>query len=235
MFSVGVQSWVYREFAAEEMAAELADLPVEAVEPCGRHVPADADPGAVTAFRETVESAGLTVCGAGVYDVETVADATATLEVADGLGADYVSVEFSPGDTAVIEALLEGATERDLLLAVHNHGPGTTDPTVEDVMAVLEGRDQRLGACVDSGHYLRSGQPPEEVLSSLGERVHAVHFKDFADPETEVIPGDGQIGVDWFLSLLAEQTALAAPLVIEYEVAPADPTPAVAEICDRIG
>lgn len=231
---VGVQSWVYREFTAEEMAAELADLPVEAVEPCGRHVPADADPGTVAAFRETVAEAGLTVCGAGVYDVETVADVDSTLTVADDLGAEYVSVEFPPGETAVIEALIEGAAERDLLLAVHNHGPGATYSTVEEVLTVLEDREPRLGACVDSGHYLRSGQPPEEVLSALGERVHAVHFKDFADAETEVVPGDGQLDVEAFLQLLSEHAALAAPLVIEYEVAPADPTPAVAEICDRI-
>lgn len=234
MTAIGVQSWVYREFAAEEIVAELADLPVEAVEPCRRHIAPDADEGEIAAFRETFESAGIDVCGWGVYTYEEVADVGPALDLADALGADYVSVDFDPENEAVIEALVEGAARRDLLVAIHNHGPGATYSEVEEVLAVLEGRDERLGACVDTGHYFRSGQAPSHVVPALEDRVHAVHFKDFADAETEVIPGDGQLDIDEFLRLLEVHTEFAQPLVIEYEEDPEDPTPAVAEICDRL-
>ncbi|MFB6219578.1 MAG: sugar phosphate isomerase/epimerase family protein, partial [Halobacteriaceae archaeon] len=189
MAGIGVQSWVYREFSPEEIVEGVADLPVDAIEPCRRHIAPGADDDEVAAFRETFESAGISVCGFGVYSFESVADVEPALDLAAGLGADYVSADFAPGDEAVIDVLLSGAEERDLLVAVHNHGPGATYSTVEELVAVLEGRDRRLGACVDSGHYFRSGQAPDHVIPALGERVHAVHFKDFADPETEVVPG----------------------------------------------
>jgi inosose dehydratase len=234
MTDIGVQSWVYREFTPEEIAEEIADLPVSAIEPCRRHIAPDADDAEIAAFRETFDRVGVDICGWGVHNYEGLGDVEPTLELADALGADYLSVDFEPDDEAVIEALLEGAAERDLLLAIHNHGPDATYSTVEDVLSVLEGRDERLGACVDSGHYFRSGQAPTDVIPALGERVHAVHFKDFADPDTEVVPGDGQLDIDEFLALLSEHTSFAQPLVIEYEEDAENPTPAVAEICERL-
>jgi len=235
MTDIGVQSWVYREFTAEEIVEEVADLPVTAIEPCRRHIAPDADDEEIAAFRDTFESAGIDVCGWGVHDYESIEDVEPTLDLAEGLGADYVSVDFDSDDEAVIEALVEGAAERDLLLAIHNHGPDATYSEVEGVLDVVEGRDGRLGACVDTGHYFRSGQSPADVVPALGDRVHAVHFKDFADADTETIPGDGQLDIDEFLRLLDVHTDFAQPLVIEYEEDAENPTPAVAEICDRLG
>jgi inosose dehydratase len=234
MTDIGVQSWVYRKFDPEEIVDELADLPVTAIEPCRRHIAPGAGEEEVAAFRDTFESAGIDICGWGVYNYEGVEDVEASLDLAAGLGAEYVSVDFEPDDEAVINALVEGAAERDLLVAIHNHGPDATYSTVEEVLAVVEDRDPLLGACVDTGHYFRSGQSPGDVVPALGERVHAVHFKDFADPDTEVIPGEGQLDIDEFLALLDEHTTFDQPLVIEYEEDFEDPTPHVAEICDRL-
>jgi sugar phosphate isomerase/epimerase len=72
------------------------------------------------------------------------------------------------------------------------------------------------------------------MTRAIGERVHAVRFKDFADEETEVIPGDGQLDVAETLSLLDEHTNFDQPLVIEHEEEPQDPTPAVEESIRRV-
>lgn len=234
MPAIGVQSFVYREFTPEEIVEEVADLPVEAIEIYGGHIDPGADAEEVEAFRATFEDAGIDICGYGVHYFDAVEEVEAPLDLAADLGADYVSADFAPDDEAVIEALLEGAADRDLLVAAHNHGPDATYSTVEEVVDAVEGYDRRLGACVDTGHYFRSGQGPEHVVATLGDRVHAVHLTDFTADGTEVVPGDGQLDLAAFQDLLAEHTEFGQPIVIEYEDDPDNPTPAVAETCDRL-
>ena len=136
---------------------------------------------------------------------------------------EYVSVDFSPDDEEYIETVLAAAEEFDLNLAVHNHGPEATYATVEDVETVLKDRPERLGACLDTGHFLRTDDHPAEVFPALSGRIHAVHVKDFVDAETEVAPGEGNLDLDELVDLRAEHAA-DAPLVIEYEAEPSNPT-----------
>jgi len=231
-YELGVQSFTYREFGVEEMCEALSGTAVSAVELCHEHVTPESDDATVDRVRDQHASADLDVCGYGVVefsgdDEDAVRE---TMSLVDRLGGDYCSVEFDPDDRAVRETLLSSAAEFGLDLAIHNHGPDATYSTVEDVAAVLDATaDTRLGACVDTGHYFRSGQSPAEVVPRLGDRVLALHLKDFADETTETVPGKGQLDVPELLSLLDEETSLSQPLVVEYEADPEDPTPAVVE------
>jgi sugar phosphate isomerase/epimerase len=235
-YDVGVQSFTYREFDVPGMCDALTDTGVSAVELCHEHVrPSDGDDD-VDAVRETLAGADLDVCGYGVVafggDGPPVRE---TLSLVDRLGADYCSLEFPPDDTATRDRLLSEAAEFDVRLAVHNHGPGATYETVDDVAAVLDAAgDPRLGACVDTGHYFRSGGDPETVLSRLGDGVLALHLKDFLDEDTEAVPGEGQLDVPGLVETLTAETSLSQPLVIEYEADPDDPTPAVTRAAEAV-
>jgi sugar phosphate isomerase/epimerase len=229
---VGVQSFTYRNFTNDEIRSELRSTPVSAIELCGAHVDPFEDDGAAIADRYA--EAGIDVCGFGVHTFDDGSDVDPVLDFAVDLGAAYVSIHVDPEHRDTIEALDAAADQRDLLLAVHNHGPGHVHDTVEDVQAVLEGTGAHFGACVDSGHYFRSGLAPETVVPAFGERVHAVHVKDFVDEETEVVPGEGQLDVAGFVELLRTETAFDQPLVIEYEEDPDHPTPAVVDTAERL-
>jgi len=91
-----------------------------------------------------------------------------------------------------------------------------------------------IGACVDTGHYLRSGRTPVEALRILGERVHGIHLKDFVDATTEVEPGTGRLSFPTFLDALKRYTHFHSALVFEYEAAPQDPTPPLASAITRL-
>ena len=66
-------------------------------------------------------------------------------------------------------------------LGIHNHGPGDAlYDTVEKVSRALRGRHPRIGACVDTGHYIRSDEDPVEAVRRFGMRVYGVHLKDVA-------------------------------------------------------
>jgi sugar phosphate isomerase/epimerase len=218
------------------MCEAIAGTGVSAVELCHEHVrPADSEDD-VDAVRETLAEAGLDVCGYGVVAFgEDGPPVRETLALVDRLGGDYCSLEFPPDDTATRDRLLSEAAEFDLQLAVHNHGPGATYETVDDVVAVLDAAgDPRLGACVDTGHYFRSGEDPDAVLSRLGDRVLALHLKDFLDADTEAVPGEGQLDVPALIETLTTETSLSQPLVVEYEADPDDPTPAVERATEAV-
>ena len=237
-YDVGVQSFTYREFDVAEMCSELSGTGVSAVELCHEHVTPESDRDIVADALAELDAADLEVCGYGVVgfdgdeDEREVRDA---LSLVDRLGGEYCSLEFPPDDESIRETLLSVGTEFDLDLAIHNHGPEATYSTVEEVASVLDAADdRRLGACVDTGHFFRSGRSPEEVIPRLGERVLALHLKDFVDETTEAVPGGGRLDVGSLVSLLDEETTLSQPLVVEYEADPADPTPAVAEAVEAV-
>lgn len=229
-YTLGVQSFTYREFDVPDLCSELAATDVTAIELCHEHVTPETTAATQTEVRRALGDAGLDVCGYGVVGFEAADDdeIRAVFEMVDRLGADYCSLEFPPDDDDIRDRLLSAAASFDLDLAIHNHGPDATYSTVDDVAEVLERTaDPRLGACVDTGHYLRSGEEPTAALSRFGDRVHAVHLKDFVDADTEAIPGEGRLDIPGVLDSLAEEAAFSRPLVVEYEADPANPTPAV--------
>ena len=100
-----------------------------------------------------------------------------------------------------------------------------------DVLDAIEKHDDRIGACADLGHFLRSGEKPTEVIRLLAGRLYGIHLKDFADMQDKtkgVILGKGHIDVPAVFAAL-EQAKFPADgaLSIEYEENPNDP---IAEI-----
>lgn len=235
-YAPGVQSFTYRAFSLTEMCSALEDTEVEAVELCHEHVtPAD-DSDAIADARETLTDAGLDVCGYGVAEFAgDPGEVEATLEMVADLGGEYLSCTFPPDDEGVAEALVDGASAFDLDVAVHNHGPESTYVTLAEVTHVLDRYpDDRLGACVDTGHFLRVGETPGEVVPAVGRHLHALHLTDYADGEREVVPGEGAVDVGELVGLLADHTEFDRPIVIEYEADAEEPTPAVRQTARAI-
>ena len=229
-YEIGVQSFTYREFDVTEICSELSDTGVSAIELCDVHVAPDADAEEVERVRNRLADSGIEVCGYGVvpFEGEDQRRVRATFELVDRLGGDYCSLEFPSDDEGIRDRLLSVADEFDLDLAIHNHGPGATYSTVEEVTSVLNAADDpRLGACVDTGHFYRSDEEPADVIPRLGDRVLALHLKDFDAEGSETVPGSGRLDVSELLDLLETETSFDQPLVIEYEADGENPTPAV--------
>jgi len=231
---VGVQSYTYRTFTNQEIRDELDGTAVEAIELCDVHVdPFEPETG--DHVRDLYEDADVDVCGFGVHNFEGVEEVSSVLSfAADRLDAEYVSVHVDPPQRDVLEELCAVAESYDLFLGVHNHGPGHIHDSLEDVLEVLDDMPGCLGACVDTGHFLRSGVPPADAIQAINERTHAIHLKDFTTENEEVVVGDGQLDVVELLQLLDRHTDLQQPLVIEYEEDPENPTPAVEKTVERV-
>jgi sugar phosphate isomerase/epimerase len=118
-----------------------------------------------------------------------------------------------------IEKLCE---EFQINLAVHNH-PKTPDYTYWDpdnVAKLFEGRGKRIGACCDTGHWVRSGLDSVACLKKMAGRILTVHLKDVIEsgnPAARDVPlGTGKANYTAVLQELRQQGFRGA-LSIEYE------------------
>jgi inosose dehydratase len=224
-YDIGVQSVVFRDVSLADLLAELDETGVTHLELWGHHLAPDHDDGTVAAGLDALDAADVSVCGYGVVDLESPGEAREHAAFADRLGADYLTVNYPPGADAVTEELVVLADEFGLDVAIHNYSSVHHDDlsrvfsTIEDVRGVLDRYDHdRLGLCVDTGHFLVEDVRPDDVVRDLGDRIVACHLKDTSDAEIEDVPGAGQLDVASFVALLDDHADPTAPLVIEYEL-----------------
>lgn len=73
------------------------------------------------------------------------------------------------------------AERAGIALANHNHPKPSTYWAPESVLRQVRGRASRVGACADTGHWVRSGLSPVECLRRYRGRIIELHFKDVRD------------------------------------------------------
>jgi sugar phosphate isomerase/epimerase len=98
---------------------------------------------------------------------------------------------------------------------LHNH-PKTWPP--DNVLKASKDRCDLIGACCDTGHWMRAGFVPVETLQKLKGRVQHLHFKDLnAFGKGHDVPwGTGKGDVKGMLQELKNQ-GYKGYLSIEYE------------------
>lgn len=120
-----------------------------------------------------------------------------------------------------IEPLVE---EFDIMMAIHNHPRPEEESDYqiwnpEHVLDLVDGRDSRLGASADTGHWTRSDITPVEALKILEGRVISLHLKDvdrFDREGEDVIFGTGESNISDILKELKRQN-FGGHISIEYE------------------
>ena len=117
--------------------------------------------------------------------------------------------------------------EYDIKIAIHNHGPGQLYDSIDSVVQAVKGRHKWVGACVDCGHFLRSGEDPVKAVRTLGPRVFGAHIKDDVElgkASKNVVLGKGKLDVVGLFQALREIKFPAdGSLALEYEANPDNP------------
>lgn len=145
----------------------------------------------------------------------------AHFEFAKALGLEGLSGEPPPERLDLFEQM---AREYDIAVCIHNHPRDPTRPSYQNwdpeyLMSLLEGRDRRMGVCVDTGHLVRSGLDPLMALRRMKERVRSVHLKDVVAPESKAKDAPFGEGIGRIREIIAELKAIGyrGYVVIEYE------------------
>jgi len=217
---LGAQSYSFRKFDLAGAINGLKALGCAEMEFCGVHFPADAGDSGFPAVQQTLRNAGVRV---PVYGVEHfTGDAAASrkkFEFAKALGIGILSAYPEPASFDHLEEMVE---EFQIKIAIHNHGPESIYSKAQDTLNAVKGRHPFIGACVDTGHSIRSGEAPHEVIARLGARVHSVHLKDWAFGGDEQIIGEGAMDLAKVAEALL-RCGFSGPMMLEYELSPEDP------------
>jgi sugar phosphate isomerase/epimerase len=123
-----------------------------------------------------------------------------------------------------IDTIEKLVKEFDIMVAFHNHPKRDDNPSYRMwdpnyVLSVVKDRDQRIGSCADTGHWVRSNLTPVECLRILKGRIISSHLKDLdkMGPDAHDVPfGTGVADIPSVLEELKAQ-GVTGNLSLEYE------------------
>jgi sugar phosphate isomerase/epimerase len=227
-FPVGVQSISLRRYSLPEAIRHLQGMGVRYVEfSASAHLPSLATDEQIREARRLAAMAGLKVTahGANRFSNDHAANRR-VFEFARKLGIRTITAN-PQSDAETFASLERLVAEYDMRIAIHNHGPGAVYDKLDSVVKAIKDRDQRIGACIDCGHYLASGEDPVQCVLALGDRVYGVHVKDQAEigkRSPNVILGRGHLDVvGLFKALRKIRFPADGALSLEYEANPDNP------------
>jgi len=233
--TIGIQTYSLRGYPVAEALRHAKDLGFTHVEVYPGMFPITDDVAAIAAQRKLADDLGLVLSAHSVN--RFTKDAAANRKVfayAKALGVPTLGADPDPDSFASLDDLVK---EFDIKIAIHNHGPRHRYNKVVDVLRAIEGRDLRIGALADLGHFIRSGEKPVDVIRALKGRLYGIHLKDFAEMQDKtkgVILGQGHIDVPAVFAALAQVGFPAdGALSIEYEENEKNPLADIRE-CLRI-
>ncbi|MEE8451818.1 MAG: TIM barrel protein [Thermoguttaceae bacterium] len=119
------------------------------------------------------------------------------------MGVETFISEPPPESLDLIERFCD---EYDIKLAIHNHGPDQSPVywRPEGILEVCKGRSSRIGACPDTGYWIRSGIDPLEGIRKLGNRLITIQPHDLSELSAEGHDVPWGTGKAQFAKLLQE-------------------------------
>jgi sugar phosphate isomerase/epimerase len=235
-FTVGVQSYTFRNFNLEQALQRIRDLGLHSVELYRGHVPTTSTPEQIRAVRTLCQRYDITPIAFGVERFTSNHEQNRQLfEFGRALGIRTFSADPDPDSFNSLDRLVE---EFNINIAIHPHGPQGQRLhrwySAEEIMNAVRNHNRRIGSCLDTGHLIRSAQPPfnrdldpAQQVRVMGARNFGLHLKDHDNQQRrDVVFGQGSLNVLAVLRAL-RGVNFTGYLSIEYEANPDNPSPDV--------
>jgi len=134
------------------------------------------------------------------------------------LGVETFISEPPPESLDLIERFCD---EYDIRLAIHNHGPDQSPVywRPEGVLEACRGRGKRIGACPDTGYWIRSGIDPIAGIRKLGDRLITIQPHDLSErsPQGREVPwGTGKADFEKMLREIRRLGLKPTVIGVEY-------------------
>jgi len=226
---LGVQAYTFRKFTFFEAVDKAASLGLDWIEAYpGQRLSKD-KPGVVFSHEMSAEQrkkvkakladAGVKLVNYGVVGLPNdEREARKVFDFAKDMGIETIVSEPRPEAFDLIEKLCE---EYKINVALHNHPkPFSLYWNPDKVLEVCADRSKRIGACADTGHWLRSGIRPLDAIKKLQGRIISLHLKDLNEfgkgDAHDVVWGTGVADIEAILTELDCQ-GFKGVFSIEYE------------------
>lgn len=230
-FAIGCQAYTFNRFTTFEAIEKTAATGAKVIElyPGQKLSPAEPDvkldhhasPEILAKVQAKLAEHGITAVAYGVVGLSTdEAESRKVFEFCKALGIRVINTE----STDAIDTFEKLVKEYDIKVGFHNHPRRENDPNykVWDPSYILElvrDRDPRIGACADTGHWMRSDLKPLDCIRILKGRIVSSHLKDlngFGKGVHDVPYGTGEADMGAILAELSAQ-GFEGPASIEYE------------------
>ena len=222
---LAVQAWTFNNLTFYEAVERTAALGVKYIEAypgqqIGGGIAGALNPDLDAATRRKVldklKASGVKLVNYGVANAGDEAGWRRLFDFAKAMGIKTIVAEPGAAQLDMIDRL---CTQYAINMAIHNHPKDSPYWNPDSVLAAVKERSRRLGACADTGHWLRSGLDPVACLKKLEGRIICLHFKDLswrADNAYDVPWGTGVSQVPVMLAELKRQK-FTGVFAVEYE------------------
>ena len=240
-FKMGIQSYSLRGFDTPTALKHTRQLGLKFWEAYPRHVPLGTLPAHIAKQKAILAKSGIKLTAYGVLGFDAnEAKTRQAFDFARKMGIDSLSANPKK-DKATFDLLDRMVEEYKVAIAIHNHGPRALYDKISDVETMVKDRHPLIGACVDTGHFLRSDEDPVEAIQRLGKRVFGVHLKDVKTvtvggkkKKQFKIVGEGDLDVAGCLKVL-RKLKYKRVVALEYEENPKNPLSAMAVCLKTVG
>lgn len=239
---IAVQCWTFRKFTLFEAIEKVEELGVIYLEAYpGQKVMEGSDitmgPGLsdedIKMIKKKLKDHNITLVNFGVTGFDNTEEAMREVfDFAKKMGIKVIVTEPKYDDYTIIDKMVK---EYDIKVAIHNHPKPSKYWNPELAFNNIQGLDDRIGICGDTGHWLRSGVNPLEALRLLKGRVIDMHLKDLDDENEDVPFGSGRANIHDILAELSHQN-YGGTLSVEHERASEamNPSPPIRKGLDYI-
>lgn len=189
-FAIGCQSYTFKDFTLFEAIEKADQTGGKVIELAIRHKLSKDEPGVI--FNHTSPDDVLAKVKAKLaqhklkavnYGVIAIpADEAAARKIFDfakKMGLRALTTE----STESIDTIEKLVKEYDIAVGYHNHPKRENNPKYQVwdpnyLAGFFKGRDPRIGAAADTGHWIRSNLKPVDCLRILKGRIISAHLKD---------------------------------------------------------
>lgn len=224
-FELGVASYSFRKFDVDQLIQWCRRAEIQKVSLKDFHLPLQATDDECAALAKKFNDAGLEIYSCGVIYMSQEDDVVNAFRYAKALGC--VSIVGVP-DWNLLPLVEEKVKETNILMAIHNHGPGDKRyPRAASVWERVQNLDPRMGIALDIGHSIRDGEDPVQAVKDFAPRIFDFHFKDMNRAAADgrgVICGRGAIDLPALVRALVE-VGYDKVAPFEYEIDENDPFP----------
>lgn len=243
-FTIGIQSYTFRNFKFDQAIKRIADVGVHFVELYNGHVPLNSTPEQIKSAIKLCKDSGVRPIAFGVESFTKDHEANKKkFEFGAALGISHMSADPQPDSFDSLDKLVD---EYKISIAIHPHGPAGGKNrhrwwNAETIMEAVKNHHKLIGTCLDTGHLIRMAQlgeniDPAQQIKVMGARNFGLHLKDHNNKtHTDVIYGKdgGVLNVASVLKALNE-VKFGGYISIEYEAKPQEPTADVKALVDII-
>lgn len=236
----GVQSYCFRTIKDNAAVADaVRQIGLSKIELCGVHATLT-DPADFEKAYHIYQDAGVEVVSIGV-EMMTGDEARdrARFECAKVAGLKHISITFNTDTFDTAHPLAQRlAEEYDLRCGIHNHGAYDWLGNMQMLTHVFKITGDRIGLCLDTAWALSARMDPVKAVEKFGDRLFAIHMKDFVfqaptGQHEDVVVGTGNLDLPGLVAA-CEAAGFTGEAILEYEGDPDNPIPTLKKCVDAI-